>query len=103
MKLSELIAYKAALDLVSVDSIRATADLAVKEIVHLADTQPDQTPTHQQQLYQHNNNINQEFFKLADTVVQLKTHVQQQIEIEEKYWLQESYRLFEEEDRKSVV
>jgi SAM-dependent methyltransferase len=97
MKLSELIAYKSALDLVSVDSIRSATDLAVKEIVHLVDTQPDQTPTYQQQLYQSNSNINQEFSNLANTVDQLKTHVQQQIEIQEKYWLQESYRLFEEE------
>jgi SAM-dependent methyltransferase len=97
MKLSELIAYKNALDLVSVNSIQIDTDLAVKKIVHLVDSQPDVIPKFQQQLYQLNNNINQEFVQLASTIVQLQQHVQQQIEIEEKYWLQESYRLFEEE------
>jgi SAM-dependent methyltransferase len=99
MKLSDLVAYKSALDQVSVDSIQVPADLAIKKIAHLVDSQPEQMGTFQQQLCQHNNIINQEFKKLSDTVDQLSLQVQQQIEIQEKYWLQESYRLFENEMR----
>jgi hypothetical protein len=99
MKLSELVAYKSALDQLSVESTRVITDLAIKKIVHLVDSQPEQMGTFQQQLCQYNNNINYEFGQIANTVDQLRLHVQQQIEIHEKYWLQESYRLFEEEMR----
>jgi hypothetical protein len=99
MKLSELVAYKSALDQLSVESTRVITDLAIKEIIHLVDSQPEQMGTFQQQLCQHNNNINHEFGQIANTVDQLRLHVQHQIEIHEKYWLQESYRLFEEEMR----
>jgi SAM-dependent methyltransferase len=97
MKLSELIAYKNELDLVSVESLQLDTDLALKKILHLVGSQSEVATEFQQQLHQRNNNINQEFAQLANHIVQLRKHVQHQIEVEEKYWLQESYRLFEEE------
>lgn len=96
MKLSDLIAYRnelARLD-PAVTQSRASQDLAQIEFVagRVSDFD-DQT----QRLTQHNHNVQKAFEDYQSELERFKRDVQARIDQEEKYWFQESYRLFNQE------
>lgn len=92
MKLSKLVAYRN--ELSRVDALttwdRARQELAVIEhVVGPGD--------HAEQFAQHNQAILSAFSDYQATLDNLRRSVQSQIDQEEKYWFQESYRLYSEE------
>jgi len=99
MKLSDLVAYKTALDKLSTRSVQREVELDLGKITHLIDSQDIQLGTFKQELDRQYSEINQAIDRFESKVVELKQAIQVQIELEEKYWFQESYRLYDQEMR----
>jgi hypothetical protein len=99
MKLSELVAYKNQLDNLSSCSAQREVELGLGKITHLVGTQAIQLSNFKQQLDTQYNVINQHIDQFEIQLNELKQSVKLQIELEEKYWFQESYRLYDQEMR----
>jgi hypothetical protein len=103
MKLSDLVAYKTALDKLSTRSAQREVELELGKIIHVVNTQPTQSGNFRQQLDTQYNAINQHIDQFEIQLNELKKIVKLQIELEEKYWFQESYRLYDQEMRNDSV
>jgi hypothetical protein len=99
MKLSDLVAYKLALDKLSTRSAQREIELDLGKITHLVGTQPIQLSNFKQKLDTQYNSINQQIDQFENQLNELKQSIKLQIELEEKYWFQESYRLYDQEMR----
>jgi hypothetical protein len=99
MKLSDLVAYKTALDELSSRSAQREVELGLGKITHLVDTQRIQLGNFKQDLDNQFNEIHDSIDRFENKVNELKQAIQVQIELEEKYWFQESYRLYDQEMR----
>lgn len=99
MKLSELVAYKNQLDNLSSRSAQREVELGLGKITHLVGTQSIQLSNFKQQLDTQYDAINQHIDQFEIQLNELKKSVKLQIELEEKYWFQESYRLYDQEMR----
>jgi hypothetical protein len=97
MKLSDLVAYKMQLDNLSTRPAQREVELGLGNITHLVGTHPIQLSNFKQQLDTQYNEINQHIDQFEHQLNQLKQSIKAQIEIEEKYWFQESYRLYDQE------
>jgi hypothetical protein len=97
MKLSDLVAYKMQLDKLSTRSAQREVELGLGKITHLVNTQSIQLSNFKQQLDTQYNAINQHIDQFEIQLNELKQSVKLQIELEEKYWFQESYRLYDQE------
>jgi SAM-dependent methyltransferase len=96
MKFSEIVAFKNRLDELVKEPAQKSVDFELRKILHLFDCQNEVDQTNLLTTYKdiHNSfdNFNRELMLLKDQIVE-------QIEQKEKFWLAESYRLFEEEIR----
>ena len=99
MKLSDLVAYKTALDELSTQPVQREVELGLGKITHLVSTQSIQLANFQQQLDSQYDVIHQHINQFEHQLGQLKQAIKLQIELEEKYWFQESYRLYDQEMR----
>lgn len=99
MKLSELVAYKTALDEVKISPIQLQADLDLGKITHLVDKQPTDNTQHVDNLKNLASVIHNQFELYSCELENIRRSVVKQIEEQEKFWFQESYRLYEEEMR----
>jgi hypothetical protein len=103
MKLSDLVAYKTALDKLSTRSAQREVELGLGKITHLVGTQSIQLSNFKQQLDTQYTVINQHIDQFETQLNELKQSVKLQIELEEKYWFQESYRLYDQEMRNDSI
>jgi hypothetical protein len=99
MKLSELVAYKLQLDKLSTRSAQREIELDLGKIIQLVGSQPIQLRDFKQQLETQYSEINQNIDQFEIRLNELKQAIKTQIELEEKYWFQESYRLYDQEMR----
>lgn len=99
MKLSDLVAYKLALDKLSTRSAQREVELGLGKITHLVNTQPIQLGNFKQNLDTQYNQIQSHIDQFEIRLNELKQSIKLQIELEEKYWFQESYRLYDQEMR----
>lgn len=99
MKLSDLVAYKTALDELSSRSAQREIELELGKVVHLVGAHPIQLSNFKQQLEVQYNEIHQHIDQFEIRLNELKQSIKLQIELEEKYWFQESYRLYDQEMR----
>jgi hypothetical protein len=99
MKLSDFVAYKMQLDNLSSRSAQRDVELGLGKITHLVGTQSIQLSNFKQQLDTQYNEINQHIDQFEIQLNELKQSIKLQIELEEKYWFQESYRLYDQEMR----
>lgn len=97
MKLSTLIAFRNNLKQLSSVEIQRESDINLRTIIHVANEQPLPLSNFLQSLISAQADINSSYEKFEDQLNQLKKEVANQIEIAEKPWFQESYRLYEEE------
>jgi hypothetical protein len=97
MKLSELVAYKNMLDVLSAKPVQREVELELGKITHLVETQGIQLGNFKQQIFEQCNAIHAEIDKFENQINLLKQELKTQIEIFEKSWFLESYRLYEEE------
>jgi hypothetical protein len=103
MKLSELVAYKTALNKLTARTAQREIELSLGKITHLVDSQPIQLEDFKQQLDNQYNTVYSNIDQFEYTLDQLKKEIQSQIEIAEKPWFQESYRLYDQEMRNDSV
>ncbi len=97
MKLSTLVAFRNNLKQLSSVEIQRESDINLRTIIHVANEQPLPLSNFSQSLISAQADINSSYEKFEDQLNQLKKEVANQIEIAEKPWFQESYRLYEEE------
>ena len=103
MKLSELVAYKTALNKLTARTAQREIELSLGKITHLVDSQSIQLEDFKQQLDHQYNTVYGNIDQFECTLNQLKKEIQSQIEIAEKPWFQESYRLYDQEMRNDSV
>ncbi len=103
MKLSELVAYKTALNKLTSRTTQREIELSLGKITHLVDAQSIQLGDFKQQLDSQYSTIYAHIDQFEYTLNQLKKEIQSQIEIAEKPWFQESYRLYDQEMRNDSV
>jgi hypothetical protein len=95
MKLSDLVNYKMQLDNLSTQLAQREVELELGKIIHLVGTQSTQLSNFKQQLDTQYSEITQTIDRFGLTLNELKQSLKQQIEIEERDWFQESYRLYD--------
>jgi hypothetical protein len=78
-------------------------ELSLGKITHLVDSQSIQLGDFKQQLDNQYNTVYSNIDQFEHTLTQLKKEIQTQIEIAEKPWFQESYRLYDQEMRNDSV
>jgi hypothetical protein len=103
MKLSELVAYKTALGKLTTRNTQRDIELGLGQVTHLVDSQSIQLGNFKQQLDTQYNIIHDHIDQFERTLDQLKKEIQTQIEIAEKPWFRESYRLYDQEMRNDSV
>lgn len=97
MKLSELVAYRNQLNRLHIEDARTKVDLDVSRIKHLInskDFDPNNIKGYVQNKHQE---IHQKFNEFIDIIEQAKQEAQEEINLKEKYWLEETYRLYSQE------
>jgi len=99
MKLSDLVAYKTALDTLSSRTAQREVELGLGKITQLVESQKIQLGDFKQQLDEQYNVIHQSIDQFENKVNELKQEIKNQIELEEKFWFRESYRLYDQEMR----
>jgi SAM-dependent methyltransferase len=99
MKLSELVAYKTSLDKLTTRTTQRDVELGLGKITHLVDSQSIQLGDFKQQLTSQYDKIYSNLDQFEFMLTELKKEIQTQIEIAEKPWFQESYRLYDQEMR----
>jgi SAM-dependent methyltransferase len=99
MKLSELVAYKTALGKLTARTTQRDVELGLGQITHLVNSRSIQLGDFKQQLDDQYNEIYRSLDQFEVLVNALKKEVDAQIEVAEKPWFQESYRLYDQEMR----
>lgn len=94
MKFSELIAFKNRLDDLVKEPAQHSVDCELQKILHLFNCQQEVDQTNLLKSYK---NIHDSFDVFNQELNNLRTQIIEQIEQKQKFWLSESYRLFEEE------
>lgn len=97
MKLSELVAYKNNLARLRFDSAKTATDLDLSRIKHLVSSKEFDPNGINQQMQDTHREIHQCFDKFGFLVEQAIQEAQQEIDAKEKYWLDETYRLYSQE------
>lgn len=95
MKLSNLVAYRNQLDVMSALPIGDTAGMEIKKITHLISTQSVQLSEFSKTLVEKQQAIQQAFEMFDHDLQNLKNQLNELIETTEKPWFQESYKLYE--------
>lgn len=97
MKLSELVAYKNQLNRLTIDDARTETDLKINTIKHLINSKDFDTADIKQQMQTKHDEIQTKFEEFVNIIEQAKIEAQQQIDIKENYWLEETHRLYSQE------
>jgi predicted RNA-binding protein len=103
MKLSKLVNYRCQLDAMSADSVGQTADKEIEKIIYLTENQNIQIADFAQQLHQRRVDIQKSFDLFEGDLAALKLELKNLIEIAEKPWFAESYRLYDQEMQNETV
>lgn len=97
MKLSELVAYRNQLNRLHTEQARSQVDLDLSQIKHLVNSKDFDPNNIKQQMNDVHTSIHHNFDQFLDLVNQAKQEAQAEIELKEKYWLDETYRLYDQE------
>ena len=97
MKLSELVAYRNQLNRLSINEARTCTDLDIGVIKHLVNSKDFDPNNIKDQMHVKHQEIHTKFDEFVRLIDQAKQEAQQQIDIKEQYWLQETHRLYSEE------
>ena len=97
MKLSELINYRCQLDAMSSVQLARDVDINLEKITYLVDNQTAQVEEYSKRLNADKQYIQEAFGVFEKDLNNLKQELKNLIEVSEKPWFVESYRLYEEE------
>ena len=97
MKLSELVAYRNQLNRLHIEEARTRTDVDLGTIKHLINSK-DFDPNNIKELMQSKHNeIHQKYNEFVELLEQAKQEAQEQINLKEQYWLEETFRLYDQE------
>ncbi len=102
MKLSDLVAYKNELDKMSSKTAQRSLEIELEKITHLIQTQHIKLQDFEQTIANQYQNIRNNIEQFEQQLDDLKLDLKKQIEIAEKPWFLESYRLYEKEMRRET-
>lgn len=97
MKLSELVAYRNQLNRLHFDEAVNKTDSDLSAIKHLVNSKEFDPNNIRQQLQDKHNDIHQCFTDFSKLIDQAKAEAQQEIDLKEQYWLNETHRLYTQE------
>lgn len=97
MKLSELVAYRNQLNRLHIEQARSQVDLDLGQIKHLVNSKDFDPNNIKQQMIDVHKDIHSNFVQFTNLINQAKQEAQAEIELKEKYWLDETYRLYDQE------
>lgn len=97
MKLSELVAYRNALDKFKVSDIQLDSARQLSIILHEVESNQLQIANSTNTLKEDSNNITQAFTHFGNTLEEIKRQLSELIETHEKAYFAESYRMYDEE------
>jgi len=97
MKLSELVAYRNQLNRLHIGEAQSQVDLDLSQIKHLVNSKDFDPNNIKQQLGTIHQEIHGKFDQFMDLVEQAKQEAQTEIDLKEKYWLDETCRLYDQE------
>lgn len=97
MKLSDLVAYRNQLARLHLNDTRAKTDTDLGVVKHLVNSK-DSDPTNiRQQMQDKHNEIHQKLDEFNELMERAKQEAQEEINLKEKYWLEETVRLYNQE------
>jgi DNA-binding transcriptional MerR regulator len=97
MKLSELVSYRNQLNRLHIDEARTKTDVDLHTIEHLINSKEFDPNNIKNQLVSKHQAIQQTFDEFVELVEQAKQEAQQEIDLKEQYWLDETFRLYDQE------
>jgi hypothetical protein len=103
MKLSELVALKNQLDTMTMAKAKNQADLELNQVCYALNNCVDEFSQVAEQLNVQRNYIQQQLDTYENLINTVKQQVNQKIRKQEKYWFEESYRLYEQETPTETV
>lgn len=103
MKLSELVAYRNALQQLSTEDTVRSVELGLGSFLNLINSKTVQFDAHNQRLNGNYNLVKHHLDLFQVSVDDLKADLQRMIEANERPWFQESYRLYDQEMRNDTV
>lgn len=103
MKLSQLVAYKSALDAIVVANLQRQTNERLDDLMHDINQQDIKLVIPVEEFEQSRSLVNKGFSDFGNSLFQLRRQVQRLIETEGKTYFAESYRLYEEEMQSEPV
>jgi hypothetical protein len=97
MKLSELVSYRNQLNRLHINEARTKTDIDLHKIEHLVNSKEFDPNNIRQQLIDKHHQIHQNFDDFVKLIEQAKQEAQQEIDLKEQYWLEETHRLYDQE------
>jgi SAM-dependent methyltransferase len=97
MKFSELVAYKNNLSRMTVSEAEIKAGVDIEKIKHLVNSKEFDPNGIKQAMEIKHQELRDKFNDFKQLIEQAKQSVQLEIDLKEQYWLQESYRLYDQE------
>ena len=97
MKLSELVAYRNQLNRLHIQEARTCTDVDLGKIKHLINSKDFDPNNIKEKLFSKHTEIHEKFDEFTQLVDQAKQEAQQEIDLKEQYWFNETYRLYDQE------
>lgn len=97
MKLSELVAYKNQLNRLSIDNAKIQAEVDIGAIKHLVNSKDFDATNIKHLMNVKHQEIQDKFKEFVDLINTAREEVEEQIDIKEQYWLEETHRLYSQE------
>jgi hypothetical protein len=97
MKLSELVAYRNQLSRLHISDAKTHTELDFSRIKHLVNSKDFDPNNIKGQLQNKHDEVYQKFDEFVVLVEQAKQEAQQEINLKEQFWLEETYRLYSQE------
>jgi SAM-dependent methyltransferase len=97
MKLSELVAYRNQLNRFSIDDARTQTDFSINLVKHLINSKDFDAHNIKQQVQLQHDQFRQRFNEFENLIAAAKAEAQQEIDVKEQFWLEETHRLYSQE------
>jgi SAM-dependent methyltransferase len=97
MKLNELVAYRNQLNRLHFDEAKTATDLDLSRIKHLVNSKDFDPNNISRQMQDKHQEIHRCFDEFNALIEQARQEAQQEIDAKEKYWLDETFRLYDQE------
>jgi hypothetical protein len=97
MKLSELVSYRNQLNRLNTDDARTQTDLSIHSIKHLVNSKDFDASNIKQRVQLQYDELRQKFDEFDSLIEDARAEAQQEIDVKEQFWLEETQRLYSQE------